>query len=308
MKKVLVLSGGGALGIMQLKALSELEKVSGKSIHEIYDMIVGTSVGAINGGILATGMSATDFLDIFYESIDDIFDRRFFAIPFIIPLYSRENFTNLYKKVFGSLDYKMSDLKTKFMCTSVNRVGKKTEYFKSWKSDETLFECIQRSFAAPYYFGQLVDNKNKSIWFDGGVGTANLPLDIAFTECVKLQWFGHGEKLDITCVTCGSIDLEPKNEKVREEIFNDLKGQGTPRQVWDFIHADEGGLARLQSADEKIYRYSKMSRNLGDFDFRLVDLVIPEKYNKLDAVEHKKKFLEYGEQMATIIKDNNWKW
>ena len=306
MKKVLVLSGGGALGIIQLKGLAEIEAITGKKIHELYDMIVGTSVGAITGGILATGVSATDLLRIFYDSVDDIFDKKWYRIPLVTPLYRRKQFIKMFESVVKNRDYKMRDLKTKFMCTSVDRVNTKTEYFKSWKSDDTLFNCILKSFAAPYYFGQLVDNQRKSVWLDGGAGTANLPVDIAFTECVKNGWFNSQEKLNITCVTCGSVNREPSSIVEKVKIFDKLKGHGIVKQLLDFFNPKEGGLARLQSSDEKLYRYGKISKSYENFDFRVIDTTIPEKYNKLDGAEYKNLFLAYGIHMINSVRKHEW--
>ena len=56
MRRVLVLKGGGVRGIIQLEALEILERFYNKPIYQIFDLIVGTSVGSIIGGILATGI------------------------------------------------------------------------------------------------------------------------------------------------------------------------------------------------------------------------------------------------------------
>ena len=55
MKRILVLKGGGVRGVLQLDSLRMIEKHYGKQIFEIFDLIVGTSVGAITGGVLSLG-------------------------------------------------------------------------------------------------------------------------------------------------------------------------------------------------------------------------------------------------------------
>ncbi|MHA1721357.1 MAG: patatin-like phospholipase family protein, partial [Promethearchaeota archaeon] len=47
MKRILVLKGGGVRGVLQLDSLRIIEKHYKKQIYEIFDLIVGTSVGAI---------------------------------------------------------------------------------------------------------------------------------------------------------------------------------------------------------------------------------------------------------------------
>ena len=54
-KIALVLSGGGARGISQIGAINEFDR---NGIH--FDYIVGTSIGAIVGGMLSIGYSASE--------------------------------------------------------------------------------------------------------------------------------------------------------------------------------------------------------------------------------------------------------
>jgi patatin-like phospholipase/acyl hydrolase len=77
MKKILCLSGGGVRGISQLMVLKNLEKVCGRPLHEEYDLILGSSVGAINAAIIASGKISMDDLSTIYPSlIKSVFKRR----------------------------------------------------------------------------------------------------------------------------------------------------------------------------------------------------------------------------------------
>lgn len=306
MKRALILPGGGVLGIMQLRVLDEIERQSNRPIHEIFDIIVGTSVGAVNGAVMAYGIPASYFSKLFYEKVDEIFEKSI-RIPLVSPLYKRENFIKLYDLVFQNRELKLSELKTKFMATSVNRINKKTEYFKSWKENHKLLDVLIRTFSAPYYFGQSLDYESMSIWFDGGMGTANIPLDVGFTECVKHGWFGN-EHLEITCITCGEVNLEPSTYDERLKRFNEMKNDIELTQVLDFIQFPGGGLARIQDAPEKFHRYRIMSENIEKFDFRLINTYIKKEHNSLDAVKYKDVFVEYAEQMKHQIRTNNWTW
>jgi len=72
----LVLSGGGAKGFAHIGVLKELEK-AGVQI----DYIAGTSMGAIIGGLYASGYSATQIEKIitetdFFTLLQDIYPRR----------------------------------------------------------------------------------------------------------------------------------------------------------------------------------------------------------------------------------------
>ncbi|MBF2074970.1 MAG: patatin-like phospholipase family protein [Synechococcales cyanobacterium C42_A2020_086] len=84
--KILSIDGGGIRGIIPALILAELEKCSGKSIAESFDLIAGTSTG----GVLAMGLtkphsrtpqrpqySAADLVDLYCTQGKRIFQERF---------------------------------------------------------------------------------------------------------------------------------------------------------------------------------------------------------------------------------------
>lgn len=52
MYRILTLNGGGVRGYLTLKTLAYIEKISGCKIHEMFDLIVGTSSGALIASML----------------------------------------------------------------------------------------------------------------------------------------------------------------------------------------------------------------------------------------------------------------
>jgi predicted acylesterase/phospholipase RssA len=65
--RVLSLDGGGAKGFYTLGILREIEAMIGCPIHERFDLVFGTSTGAIIASMLALGKSVKEITDI-YES------------------------------------------------------------------------------------------------------------------------------------------------------------------------------------------------------------------------------------------------
>ena len=53
--KILSIDGGGLRGIVPLLILKKIEELEKKRIHELFDLVVGTSTG----GIIACGLTAT---------------------------------------------------------------------------------------------------------------------------------------------------------------------------------------------------------------------------------------------------------
>ena len=50
--RILSLDGGGIRGLVEIEILSEIERLTGKKITDIFDIIIGTSTG----GIVALGL------------------------------------------------------------------------------------------------------------------------------------------------------------------------------------------------------------------------------------------------------------
>lgn len=304
MKKVLILEGGGAMGTLQLAFLTKLEQQSGKKISDIFDLIAGSSVGAINGAVLASGMSANEFYPLFRRGLKKIFSKSWYDIGLFSPLYDRKNFEAVWKGVFGSTDLKMKDLKTKFMCTSVDRVDDTNHYFRSWNDrykEENVMKLVERSFAAPYYFGQMVDAENMSVWFDGGTGIANCPIDQAFTQCYKFKWLPT-EQIQFTIVGCGE---EPRLS--RNKSFNKLREQGIKGQLSDYMDPTKGGLARKQATLDQINRYTILQEYL-PIEVRYINTVVT-KGSMDDVSDDTQDYLEESSnKMLYFAKSKGWTW
>jgi len=63
--RILSLDGGGAKGFYTLGILDEIERNSGRRIHESFDLLFGTSTGAIITALLARGESVAEILRLY---------------------------------------------------------------------------------------------------------------------------------------------------------------------------------------------------------------------------------------------------
>ena len=74
--RVLALDGGGMRGLVTLVMLQELERRTGRRIHELFDLVVGTSTGAIVAAIVCIrGLGAKQALDIYKELGSRVFQQ-----------------------------------------------------------------------------------------------------------------------------------------------------------------------------------------------------------------------------------------
>ncbi|MHA1648214.1 MAG: patatin-like phospholipase family protein [Promethearchaeota archaeon] len=301
MKRILVLKGGGIRGLLQLDALIQIEEYFHKKIYEVFDLIVGTSIGAITGGILATGkFTAKEYSEVYPDIFHKMFKKKWWR-NFFGPIYNRKSFSKLWNEYFDNKPILMRDCKTKFMCTAVNVCDVRTHFFKSWQEKdggELLENQIAKSFAAPYYFGQYVDPKTRSVFIDGGSGTTNTPIDYAFTEAVILGW--DNKMVQIVLIGTGRSDLSIPYEKAKK--------RSSLKQLYDYIRPGEGGFARIQSTLNKVIRKQIMSNADPLFDFRYYDKKIPNKMDKVARLKYIPEYQKFRRKIGRkVLKDlPNW--
>lgn len=294
MKRILVLDGGGCKGLVQLSVLCSIANELKKEAADEFDLIIGSSVGAVEGGLLSTGLiSALTFKDLMYNNLPNIFKKRL-RIPVLQPIYSRKPLTNLLDLyVIGT---KMNHCKTRFICTSCSLVDGRTHFFKSWEKKDgelELTQVILRSAAAPLYFGTLIDEETHNVWMDGGCGNMNAPIMEAFIETMRQSWLLN-EHVHILSIGCGQSDQGVPFEKAKK--FKNI------RQVNSFLKLPEGGMSRTQMARAQEDWITSICRYNFDLTFQRVEMYgIPKKIDKLDGVKYRDQYLRIGEELAKEV-------
>ncbi len=293
-RRVLVLKGGGIRGLLQLDSLRIFEKHYKKPIWEIFDLITATSVGAITGGVSALGqISMEAYIDQFIRHFPTIFKKHWWSGIFG-PVYKRKKFYTMWDAIMGEKPILMSDCKTKFMCTAINLCTNRTHFFKSWESrdrDELLADQIAKSFAAPYFFGQFVDEKNRAVWVDGGAGETNTPVDRAYAEVINQGW--DKERTEIIIVGTGYADLSMSFEKAKK--------RGQLQQMLTFMNPIEGGLARIQSTLNKIQRMEIIAKANPLITVKYFDTDIGKKFSGTDKIRYFQQYLSFGRVIAEQV-------
>lgn len=74
--RILSLDGGGAKGFYTLGVLREIEGMISCPIHEKFDLIFGTSTGAIIAALLALGKSVKDISQLYEEHVPTVMSKR----------------------------------------------------------------------------------------------------------------------------------------------------------------------------------------------------------------------------------------
>jgi patatin-like phospholipase/acyl hydrolase len=74
--RILTLDGGGAKGFYSLGVLREVEAMVGKPLHEAFDLIFGTSTGAIIAALVALGRSIDDIHELYKEHVPRVMEKK----------------------------------------------------------------------------------------------------------------------------------------------------------------------------------------------------------------------------------------
>lgn len=74
--KILCLDGGGAKGFYSLGVLREIEGMTGKKLHEVFDLVFGTSTGAIIAALISQGLGVDDIHRHYQEHVPSIMKRK----------------------------------------------------------------------------------------------------------------------------------------------------------------------------------------------------------------------------------------
>lgn len=101
--RVLTLDGGGAKGFYTLGVLKEIEAMAGCPLHQKFELVFGTSTGAIIASLIALGHRVDSILELYRKHVPTVMSERTAAAR------SRA-LQNLATEVFG--DAAFTDVKT----------------------------------------------------------------------------------------------------------------------------------------------------------------------------------------------------
>jgi uncharacterized protein len=211
-RRLLAIDGGGLLGLIPAEALilveQQLNQLTGeeKLLCDRFDLIGGTSTGAILAAGLALGLKATDLRDFYLKFGKDIFSKEFLPVQFWHKYPSAPLEKHL-KDVFGEATTLGSDkLRTQIVIVTKNATlgndwfftnNPKSKFFKN-NSGLPLWQVVRASTAAPTYFPPqtivIPDDTGKKETYefiDGGVSSYNNPALQVFLEATVPE-YGHG--------------------------------------------------------------------------------------------------------------------
>ncbi|MGE0743104.1 MAG: patatin-like phospholipase family protein [Hyphomonadaceae bacterium] len=243
-KRILALDGGGVKGIFTLGMLKVLEDelrrraggAAGFRLSDYYDLIGGTSTGAIISSGLALGLSVDDMIALYMRLGPEVFGRNAGDGVFLQSKFESKKLRRALQTVLTTKTLGTEDLRTG-LAIHAKRIDTGSPWvvtnhplgaFYDPPSDSNIFpnkryrlvDLVLASAAAPTFFDEVVidiefDEKRRPIqqgyFVDGAVSANNNPslqlLMLVREPSYKFGWRGGPDHLMLT--SCGTGARRP---------------------------------------------------------------------------------------------------
>lgn len=240
-KRILALDGGGTLGVIEIAFLEKIEKVLAQRANDAssfrlchyFDLIGGTSTGAIIATALALGMTAGEIKELYFGLAKKVFRRPFFSIPGLRPRFNAAGLRKALKEIVGERTLETPDLKTglaiitKRLDTGSPWVLTNNPSSQFWEDPPVdpvtgkrphignkhyrLREIVRASTAAPYYFApqeiRIAETEPAGLFVDGAVSPHNNPalqlFMLAGLKGYRFNWPLDKDKLLLISIGTG---------------------------------------------------------------------------------------------------------
>lgn len=225
------LDGGGLRGLIFLPQLRALEILTGKPIHELFDIIGGTSTGGISAIALSyqdsTGKVASpkDLINLYLKCGRDIFRYSPSPLKTVSTLfgskYSSEGLECVIKKLVGPDCYSTRNFKIPVLITAVNANLRSLKIFSTDDIGDSAVEIwkVARATSAAQTFFPPVEINN-SAFIDGG-HMSNSPasdfMDQYVSHMSNAAQFQGNNKLCIFSFGTGDVSLIHETNSIFNE-------------------------------------------------------------------------------------------
>lgn len=236
-KKILSLDGGGIRGALSLGYLKKLETILKEKfadqpdfrLCDYFDLIGGTSTGAIIAASLAIGKTVDEITTLYMDIGGKIFGEKrnwwnpMETMKWLKANYSYQAMEEGLKFAFGNLTLGSEELRTG-LCIVAKRAdtnsiwplinhpnGKFYDTGLGKNKNIPLWQAVRASSAAPTYFApQMIEvlEGQKAAFIDGGLSMANNPsltlLMIATLKGFPFHWKMGEENMLLVSIGTGS--------------------------------------------------------------------------------------------------------
>jgi predicted acylesterase/phospholipase RssA len=234
-KRILAIDGGGVRGIVALAFLekieSELTERAGFPVRlcDHFDLIGGTSTGAIIATGLALGLTVAELRAYYLELAPLVFKPPWVKLPGWRAVFDAQTLQRQLDIIIGARTLDSADLRTG-LAVVLKRVDGDSSWIllnnprsKYWETPEDkgfignryfpLAKVVRASTAAPHYFDpqpiRILENSEPFVFVDGGLTPHNNPslamFLTTFIPAYGLGWPVGTENLTIVSVGAGTF-------------------------------------------------------------------------------------------------------
>jgi uncharacterized protein len=250
--RILSLDGGGAKGFYTLGALKEIEALAHRPLCECFDLIFGTSTGAIIAALLALGRKVDDIHDLYKQHVPSIMRQSH-------PGGRSKALADLATAVFG--DRTFSEVKTGIGIVATRWAFEKPMIFKAAVAQAhgrrgtfvpgfgcTIGAAVTASCSAYPFFNRFVvkTGEGQEVEVIDGGYCANNPTLYAIADAVQALKKGHS---DVHVVSIGvGVYPEPKRRAtLREWLAMLLIGASARQLLQKTLNINTASMEQLRS-------------------------------------------------------------
>lgn len=216
-RRILSLDGGGVRGVISIAFLERIEALYAEAsgaharLADHFDLIGGTSTGAVIGTATALGLTVAELKDFYFKLAPRVFRRSRWRLAGVQTLFDAGALKQEIEGVIGDRTLATQDLKTslaivtKRMDTGSAWIVTNNPRAKYWNDAADgsyignhryrLAALVRASTAAPYYFApepiEVVAGRPPGMFVDGGVSPHNNPA-LALLQVATIPAYGFG--------------------------------------------------------------------------------------------------------------------
>jgi hypothetical protein len=268
-KRILAIDGGGVRGAIAIAILERIETVLAERLgrkvrlSEYFDLIGGTSTGAIIATGLALGFSVAQIREFYVKLGPNVFRRSSWRIIGLQSKFDSRKLMREIQKIIGDRTLDSSDLKTglaivmKRIDTGSPWIVSNNPRAKFWETPPdksyignhsySLASLVRASTAAPHFFDPeliaVTEGGAPGLFVDGGVTPHNNPalqlLLMAVLDGHGLKWPTGKDQLFLVSVGCGTY-----RRQITHEATERLPAVALAVQVLTGLMADTQNLTQ----------------------------------------------------------------
>ena len=255
-KRMLSIDGGGIRGVLSLEYLKRIEAILQKQfgddpdfrLCDYFDIIGGTSTGAVIAAGLALGFSVEKIQKLYLKLAKTVFQEKLFRFGLINAKFPKKPLVKELDKIFKDITLGSDKVRTGLMVVAkridtgspwIFHNNPKGKYYNS-KPDQDFYsnkdflikDIILASSAAPHYFEPekiKISKDTYGVFVDGGVSAFNNPslqmLMLATLHGYGFKWELGEKNIFLVSVGSGYLDIHKTADEIMKISALNLAAQ-----------------------------------------------------------------------------------